>query len=187
MKSSMLFTKQQSTMKESNCIIRTESPQDFPKVYNVNVEAFGRSDEAQLVDRLRSGNSFIEELSLVACVDNKVVGHILFSKIVIVDGQHRNESLALAPMAVVPELQNRGIGTQLIQEGLKKAKSLGHHSVIVLGHDKFYPKFDFVPTNKWNIKAPFNVPSTSFMGLELDEGAFEDVQGVVQYPDVFEI
>lgn len=174
-------------MKESDFIIRTEGPQDFPKVYNLNVAAFGRSDEAQLVDRLRSGNTFIEELSLVACMGGKVVGHILFTKVVIKDGDTIRNSLALAPMAVIPDYQNQGIGSKLVQAGLKKAKSLGHESVLVLGHETFYPKFDFVPANRWNIRAPFNVPTTSFMGLELTKGALANIEGVVQYPDVFDV
>lgn len=174
-------------MEESHFLIRTEEPQDFPKVYNVNTAAFGTSDEAQLVDRLRSGSTFIKELSLVAIVDSKIVGHILFSKVEIIEGENKNDSLALAPMAVLPEFQKYGIGSKLVEAGLSKAKELGHKSVIVLGHEKFYPKFGFTPANKWNIKAPFNIPTSSFMGLELEEGAFENVSGVVQYPADFEL
>lgn len=174
-------------MDNRNLIIRTETPRDFPKVYEVNSTAFGRSEEAQLVDRLRSGDTFLDELSLVACIDNKIVGHILFTKIEIVNNDRKNNSIALAPIAVLPRYQKKGIGSQLVKEGLKKAKDLGHKSVVVLGHERFYPKFGFSPAHKWNIKAPFNVPIASFMALELEDGAFDNVDGVVQYPKAFSI
>ncbi len=169
-------------------IIRQEIPEDFTEIYNVNLIAFGQENEAKLVDALRRNLTvFIPELSLVATDNNKIVGHILFTKIKIIDDiGNQNESLGLAPMAVRPEFQKGRIGGQLIRKGLHIAKDLGFKSVIVLGHDNYYPKFGFEPADKWNIKAPFDVPSNVFMALELEQDGLKNISGTVIYPKEFE-
>lgn len=167
--------------------IREENKDDIKGIYEINTLAFGRENEAKLVDLLRNSNAFIPELSLVATVDNKIVGHILFTKIMIVDDkQNEFGSLALAPMAVKPGNQKSGIGGQLIQTGLDKASALNFKSVIVLGHKHYYPKFGFVPTSKWNIISPFDVPSEAFMGIELITDGLKNVSGTVRYPKEFD-
>ncbi|NDV93685.1 N-acetyltransferase [Dysgonomonas sp. 521] len=165
--------------------IRQEIANDYPAVYALNSAAFGRKDEARLTDRLRSSDAFIPELSLVATIDNKVVGYILFTKINIVEGNITVSGLALAPMAVSPDMQKQGIGSQLIYSGLDKAKMLGYKSVVVLGHESYYPRFGFVPTTKWGIKAPFNVPTNVFMGLELVEDGLKGITGTVIFAKEF--
>jgi putative acetyltransferase len=170
-----------------NLKIRQENKADFIEVYEINTLAFGQENEAKLVNNLRESEAFVPELSLVATIDNKIVGHTLFSRIVIIDNnQNEFESLALAPIAVRPEFQQKGIGGQLIRAGLDKARELNFKSVIVLGHEYYYPKFGFVPTDKWKIKAPFNVPPNRFMGLELVIGGLKNVSGTVKYPKEFD-
>lgn len=168
--------------------LRQETKADFPEVFETIFNAFTQENEAKLVDALRkNGTAFIPELSIVAIKDNKVVGHILFTKINIKDDQgNSTESLALAPMAVKPEHQQIGIGRQLICQGFEVAKKLGFESIIVLGHEHYYPKFGFEPADKWNIKAPFDVPSNFFMAIELVPGALKNVSGTVNYPVEFE-
>ncbi len=125
-------------MRILNVVIRTEIETDFSDVFEINKAAFGKDNEAKLVDALRNSSVFIPDLSLVAAIDNKIVGHILFTKIKIIDDSGKEyDSIALAPMAVKPELQKRGIGGQLIKHGLYKATELGHKSVIVLGHEHY--------------------------------------------------
>jgi putative acetyltransferase len=167
--------------------IRKESKDDYRDIFELNKIAFAQDNEAKLVDLLRVSEAFVPELSLVATLDNKIVGHILFTKIKIVDdNQNEFDSLALAPMAVKPDIQKNGIGGQLIRAGLDKARELNFKSIIVLGHEHYYPKFGFVPTNKWNIKSPFDVPTNVFMGLELMEGGLKNVCGTVKYPKEFD-
>jgi len=137
--------------------------------------------EHELVARLRNSNAFIPELSLVAVKGVEVVGHVLFSRAAI--GQ--SETLALAPVSVLPKHQNKGIGGALINEGLKQAKDHGFGSVIVLGHPGYYHKLGFKKASLWGIKAPWDVPDEVFMALELKPGALKEVSGVVSYSSAF--
>jgi len=141
-----------------------------------------------LVDALRKNKTaFIPELSLVATQEDKIVGYILFTKINIKDeNNNMHESLVLAPMAVKPELQKSGIGGQLIRNGLEVAKALNFKSVIVLGHEHYYPKFGFEPAAKWNIIAPFEIPSNVFMAIELVKDGLKNATGMVIYPEEFD-
>ena len=171
-----------------NILIRQEIETDFSDVFELNKAAFAQDVEGKLVNELRKSNAFIPELSLVATLDKKIIGHILFTKIKIKnDSGNEYNSLALAPIAVAPEFQKQGIGSQLIKQGLALSKRLGHQSIIVLGHEHYYPKFGFVPAANWNIKAPFDVPSNVFMGIELKENGLKNVRGTVQYPREFNL
>ena len=166
--------------------IRPENPNDLEAIAEVNRLAFGQEAEAILVDLLRKSDAFVPELSLVAIADDKVIGHILFSEVVIVDAnQNEFPSLALAPMAVLPAFQRKGIGGQLVKAGLEKAKALKYKSVIVLGHEHYYPKFGFEPAERWGIRPPFEVPANVFMAIELVPGGLKGVSGTVRYPKEF--
>jgi putative acetyltransferase len=167
--------------------IRTEGPEDIEAVFDVNREAFGQDDEARLVDALRLSPAFIPELSLVAVEGSRVVGHILFTRIKIRSPERTFDALALAPMAVLPGYQRRGIGSALVERGLESARDLGHRVVIVVGHPEYYPRFGFVPAGPLGIRAPFEVPGEAFMALALSPGALAGVQGQVEYPPEFEL
>ena len=165
-------------------LIRKEEEKNYRNIYEVNKLAFGQENESKLVEKIRGGNNFIPELSLVAEIKGRTIGHILFSKIKII-GSSIFETLALAPMAVIPEFQRMGIGSELIKKGMEKAKEHGFNSIIVLGHKDYYPKFGLKKASKWNIKCSFEVPDEVFMAIELTEGALKDKAGTVKYPDEF--
>lgn len=168
-------------------LIRQENEEDFEAVFEVNKSAFDEDSEANLVELLRQNREFVPELSLVATLDDKVVGHILFTPIRIVN-EERGEikSLALAPMAVLPEFQNEGIGGQLVKKGIQIARELKYKSVIVLGHENYYPRFGFLPAERWNISSPYDVPESFFMALELVTDGLKDSSGLVKYPREFD-
>lgn len=170
-------------MKPNAITIQQETKVDHKLVFEVHKQAFKRDEEAILVDRLRNGPAYIPHLSLVAIINNHIVGHILFTDIRI--NSKNVQALALAPLSVLPAFQRQGIGGLLIKEGLGKAAELGYASVIVLGHEHYYPKFGFTNASKWNIKAPFEVPDNAFMALELFPGALDGVAGVVEYASEF--
>lgn len=166
-------------------IIRSETSDDFAAISDLLEKAFGQPNEAQLVDRLRESDAYIPELALVALQNDQIVGHILFTHIHIETENEKIPALALAPMAVIPAMQKTGIGTALIKKGLELCRQAGHKIVIVLGHDKYYPKFGFVPASKYSITPPFEVPDEAFMALPLQPAALDHVAGVVRYPKPF--
>jgi len=166
--------------------IRAEGPADCTAVRQVNDEAFGQQDEGKLVEALRAMPGFIGGLSLVAEARGAVVGHILFSPAEVRGKGAVHQIIALAPMAVLPAYQGRGIGSRLVEEGLRRARQMGYGAVIVLGHEKFYPRFGFRPAREWNIRCPFPVPEDAFMAIELRDGALKGVEGVVKYSKPFD-
>lgn len=170
--------------------IRQETEKDYKLSEAVVEKAFENAEQSDhkeqiLVDKLRRSDAFIPELSLVAEYNKEIVGHIMLTKLFIKNEDDIYESLALAPVSVLPEYQNKGIGSKLINQSLKIAKELGYKSVIVLGHDKYYPRFGFKPASIWGIKAQFDVPDEAFMALELEAGSLEDVTGSVVYSKEF--
>ena len=173
--------------------IRKENPSDQKWVVELTEKAFetleiSDHNEGRLVDNLRKASTFIEDLSLVAELNGQVVGHILFTPILIEDGKEKFESLILAPVSVLPEFQKQGIGGQLIRAGHQKALELGFHSVILLGHPEYYPRFGYKPASTWGIKSPIPLPSDDvFMAVELTEDALANVTGTVVFPPEFGI
>ncbi len=165
--------------------IRAESGADRDAIARVNEMAFARPNESRLVDALRESKHFIPELSLVACLGDEIVGHILFTHVTVGRDSRARPALSLAPMSVVPGHQRQGIGSALIKAGLEEARRLGHSVVIVLGHVDFYPRFGFVPASRAGIKAPFRVHDEAFMVGELRAGALEGMRGEVAYPPEF--
>lgn len=168
-------------------LIREETKNDYETVYEIVKKAFASAEHADgneqdLVEALRKGEAYIKELSLVAEMDDKIVGHILFTKIKIED----ETELALAPLAVLPEYQNMGVGIALIQKGHQIAQNLGYHYSIVLGSEKYYPKAGYIPAERYGIKAPFEVPTENFMAFQLQEKCPE-MRGTVKYAKEFGI
>ena len=167
-------------------IIRPETPGDIPAIFELNLRAFGQPAEAQMVNKLRREGDFIPELSLVAVDGVRIVGHILFPPVTISSPEGDIGALALAPMAVLPEFQRRGIGSLLVQKGLAACRRLGHRIVVVVGHPAYYPKFGFFPALEWGIEVSFPVPDEAFMVTALVEGALEGVHGTIRYPPAFD-
>ncbi|WP_080875760.1 GNAT family N-acetyltransferase [Oceanobacillus timonensis] len=174
-----------------NITFRQEQPKDYSQTEALIEQAFRNEvmtdhQEHFLVDRIRKSNAFIPELSIVAVnQQNNIIGHILFSIISIENKEQATPSLALAPISVHPDYQNKGIGSMLMKEGLEKAKAAGYRSIIVLGHADYYPRFGFKPASLWGIEAPFDVPEEAFMALELEPGVLERTSGIVHYSKAF--
>lgn len=167
-------------------VVRAERNSDYQEISMLNDLAFGQENEGLLIEALRKRKEFIKELSLVAILEGQISGHILFTPVSISGNGKSTISLALAPMCVMPELQNFGIGSQLVEHGLKAAQSLGFRSVIVLGHKEYYPRFGFKPASFFEITCPFEVPDECFMALELQDQALIGISGMVSYPIEFD-
>lgn len=162
--------------------LREEMPQDIDAIREVNAAAFGRTAEGRLIERLRNGELVV--VSLVAVIQGDVVGNIVFSALPIKTRTASIDAVALAPMAVRPEEQRRGIGTALANEGLRICKERGYAAAIVLGHPSYYRRFGFSQRMAEDIKGPYCGPA--WMALELIDGALADIVGSVTYPDAFD-
>jgi putative acetyltransferase len=164
-------------------VVRTERTEDHKSVWRVNELAFGQRNEADLVDALRTNAR--PYISLVAVVDEQVVGHIFFSPVSVESQNGVFTAMGLAPMAVVPKYQNQGIGSRLVREGLIECQRLGHGVVVVLGHANYYPRFGFTPASLKGLRSEYDVPDEVFMVLELVPGALEGRRGLVKYHPEF--
>jgi len=170
--------------------IRQEQPADYSAVFEIIEQAFrmlevSNHQEQFFVERLRKSKSFIPDLSLVALLDKKVVGHIVLSKINIKNNEKQYQTLILAPVSVLPEFQNQGIGSQLIIKAHKKAIELGFTSAILVGHEDYYPRFGYKKASEFGIKQPFDVPEKNNLAVELVENGLDGVSGTVEYPKYF--
>lgn len=170
--------------------IRQENKTDFDAVFHLieqafKTEALSDHKEQFLVERLRKSSSFIPKLSIVAEIENKIVGHILVTKLKIINDHSEFVSLTLAPVSVLPEYQGNGIGGMLIRKAHKTAKELGYKSIVLLGHEKYYPKFGYELAEKYGIELPFDVPKENCMVIELTKNGLKGVTGRVEYPKEF--
>lgn len=164
-------------------LIRPEQPDDIAAIRQVNERAFDGPTEADLVDLLRAHGKVT--LSLVAVQDAQVVGHILFSPVVIEATGKSVAAVGLAPMAVLPEWQNQGVGSRLVRAGLEECRRLGHRAAVVLGHANYYPRFGFAPARRFHIRSEYDVPDDVFMAMELEPGALAACAGTAKYQAEF--
>lgn len=154
--------------------IRLECDSDHEAIREVHGMAFRGEDEPRLVDRLRADGDLA--LSLVAVENDQVVGHIAFSRLLLRTSEGDLEAVALAPMGVLPEFQRRGIGSMLVQEGLRRFPET---LVVVLGHLEFYPRFGFRPEHAAALRCPFSGPN--LMATRPAEGELIYARGFSQW------
>jgi putative acetyltransferase len=159
--------------------IRREQPGDEAAIANLTTAAFGQPDESQIVDAIRRAGR--PAISLVAIEGAEVVGHILFTAVQLEPVRAGIEMMGLAPMAVTPDRQRRGIGSALVREGLRQCARAGAGAVIVVGHPEFYPRFGFRPGSSFGLRCEYPVPVGVFMAVELVPGALEGLGGLVTY------
>ena len=166
-------------------LIRPEKECDFDEVRSVVKMAFAVAehtdgDEHNLIDRLRSTDEYIPELSFIAEVNNRIVGYAMFSRIYI----GLTKAVALAPLAVLPRFQNYGIGRALIETGHRKAAESDYFCSVVLGSPEYYSKSGYLPALQYGIKAPFEVPTQFYMVFPLKPRL---PRGTVRYSQAFGI
>ena len=163
--------------------VRREAATDRAAVRRINELAFEGPAEADLVEALHRDELVLA--SLVADVDGDTVGHILFSRMWVDTAAGAVEAACLAPVAVLPPRQRRGIGTALITRGLDEMRRLGERVVFVVGHPAYYPRFGFEPAGAYGLTSPF--PAEAFMVMELVPEALRGIGGPVRYPAPFGI
>ena len=165
--------------------IRQERPEDYQQVRELVRDTFALAehsdgDEHNLIERIRLSPDYIPDLSLVAVSDDIVLGHIMFSRISV--GQ--SEAIALAPLSVRTDWQNKGIGKLLVTAGHRQARKMGYSCSVVLGNPDYYSKFGYERASNYGIIAPFDVPSEYYMVSKLDKNR-NLPKGYVEYSDAF--
>ncbi|MEG0277069.1 MAG: N-acetyltransferase [Coprobacillus sp.] len=167
--------------------IRQANEQDYQEIYKVVKESFETAlhtdgNEQDLVINLKDSDVYIPELSLIAEVDNKIVGHIMLTETKVGD----TTQLLLAPLAILPEYQNQGIGSKLILEAHKIAQQLEYDFIILVGHDTYYPRFGYRPASVYGILSPFEIADEVFMAYPLHD-ANKKLNATIEYVKEFGI
>ena len=162
--------------------IREETPSDLPGIRYVNEQAFDGPAEARLVDMLRASGKVV--VSLVAVHLDRVVGHILFSPVTVSQAPETFRGVGLAPLSVLPEFQNKGIGSRLVRNGLDACKRRRYDAVVVLGHTHYYPRFGFKRAKDYGLDNEYQALD-AFMVLELNQGVLKTIRGLVKYASEF--
>lgn len=165
-------------------IVRDETAADVAAVRRVHATAFATPEEAKLVDALRAAARPL--VSLVAEVDGEIVGHVVFSPVTLPDHPEVH-LMGLAPLAVVPAHQRRGIGGALTRAGLERCRELGVGAVVVLGHPDYYPRFGFERAEAFGVGCQFGAPSEAWMLLELEPGCLGAARGIARWHPAFDL
>jgi len=155
--------------------IRDERPDDVAAIRDVNRLAFGQDQEANIVDALRSADGLI--LSLVAALDDRIVGHVAYSPVV----AGGITGAGLGPVAVVPDHQRRRVGSALIATGNARLRDAGCPFIVVVGHPAYYPRFGFRPASTYGLTCEWDVPDGVFMVLAFDQSTMRGVSGMATY------
>jgi putative acetyltransferase len=163
--------------------IRPCTAGDADAVYEVHRRAFdGRTDEPRIVQRLHDADEAV--VSLVAVENDRIVGHVLFSPVSVADRDENVELVGLAPVGVLPENQNEGVGSSLIERGFVACRDAGADAVVVLGDPGYYSRFGFERASEYGLGNEYGADE-AFMVTPLREGALDDVNGVVTYHPEF--
>lgn len=164
-------------------MIRKTHPNEFYTTENLTREAFWNlfkpgCDEHLALHQLRKSRSYIDELDFVAFQEENIVGHIISTKAKVVDC-HNNEYelLCVGPVSVLPELQNKGIGSKLMSNSILESKHLGFKGMVLFGNPKFYQRFGFINAKEYGITTKDNQNFDAFMALELQKNSLRDIKG----------
>ena len=165
--------------------VRHERPGDEDAIARVHDRAFGQLTESRIVAAVRRAGRAV--ISLVAVDPSGIVGHILFTPLAVDSPGPPISALALGPMAVLPEVQRRGVGSRLVAAGLETCALTGCQAVAVIGHPSYYPRFGFRPGASYGLRSEFAVPEDVFMIAELTADALTGREGIVRYTPEFQM
>lgn len=171
--------------------IRLEQPQDYREVENLTREAFWNvycpgCREHFVLNQYRNDPNFIPELSFVMEEDGKIIGHVMFSKAVIVreDGTEF-PAWTFGPISILPDYKRKGYGLKLLQHSIEKAKALGVGCLCMEGNIEFYKHAGFVLASTLNIHyhgEPKESDVPYFLAQELIPGYLNGIEGTYHTP-----
>lgn len=164
--------------------VRPETAEDIRAIDVVHISAFGGEAEAQLVSALRESTTYNRELSQVAELGGRIVGHVLLTRVPLRKDGEEKHVLALGPMSVVPSQSHRGIGSELINASIRLAKEKGYGAIVVLGHPEYYKRFGFVPARELQVSCNLPAPEDALTVMEIVDGNLAG-GGHAEYPEPF--
>ena len=173
--------------------IRVEQQVDWQAVENLTREAFWNVHEPGcgehlLVRRLRSSPAFIKELSVTAVAGKEIVGHIAYTRAAVISPQGaRHEVLCFGPLSVLPAMQNRGIGTALVEHTKDLAREMGFGAILIYGDPLYYERLGFVKAECFDIYAPDSTYAAALQACELCAGALRSISGAFHEDAVFDV
>ncbi|MFP4479050.1 MAG: GNAT family N-acetyltransferase [Candidatus Izemoplasmatales bacterium] len=170
--------------KKDQGIVEEMTRQAFYKEKDKEEKGFGCSEHF-FVHLLRKKDG-IQDLNLVATIQDEIVGHVIYSKSYIQTPDKKLPVITFGPLTVKKAYQNKGIGSQLLKYSLEKAKGLGFGAVIIFGHPNYYPRFGFVPARHYNLKTKDGQTFDAFMALELKTGYLSNIEGKFIESDIFD-
>ena len=172
-------------------IMRVELEGDQRIVEELTREAFWNlyvpgADEHFLIHNLRQQPEFVPELSLVAEIDGKIVGYIGYSLSTIENANAVFQVLTFGPVSVLPSVQGKGVGSELIKTSISKARSLGYKAIVIQGYPSYYRRFGFQNCSKFGICEEDGAFPKALQVLELEVGALDGIRGKHVVSSVFE-
>ncbi len=175
----------ESAVHHVDAVIRDERPSDISGVRIAHQKAFRRDAEATLVDRLREEARIVS--SVVAEIGNEIVGNAIFSRISVSTSDGRIDALALAPVAVLPQYQRQGVGSRIIQHGVRASARHGYAAIFVLGDPSYYSRFGFSSDIARRVSSPYSKAGAAWMALEIKPASLSDGHAHATYPEAFSI
>jgi len=182
-------------------IIRLEQQKDYDEIYQLVKTAFETAlhadgDEQDFVLKLRAGEGYIPEFALVIEDNKKLIGHIMLTKTrITTKGQTETglcarseasppqnfkfEQLLLAPLAILKEYRNKGLGALLVNEALSRAKQAGYKAVFLCGDPAYYGRFGFTSVSNYQISYTMDIPSQFVLACELEKGWLKNIKGSI--------
>lgn len=164
--------------------VRPESSDDIRAIDVVHISAFGGDAEAHLVSTLRESTSYNRELSLVAELGGRIVGHVLLTRVPLRRNGEELHVLVLGPISVVPSQTHRGIGSRLINASIQLAREKGYGSIAALGHPDYYKRFGFVLGKDLGVSCNLPAPEDALTVMEIVDGNLAG-GGYIEYPEPF--
>ena len=168
--------------------IRQETPNDYDEIYKLIQTAFQSAKvkdgtEQDYAVKLRNSDNYVNALALVAEDTQRLIGHIMLTRISLIAPEKSVKSLMAAPLSVLESFRGKGVGGKLMKTALSLAENLGYDAVFLCGDPEYYKRFGYQEITNFGIKNASQIPTQYVMGIELRPGALTGCGGQINFPE----